>query len=156
MTKGKPRASYLRAVDAQEKPAAKAQPAAVVVPLPGPVPPAHLTEAELEIWNELLLTVPADLLQTINPHILGMLVKSTIKYRAAAKLVNEYGTVIKSPSGYPIQSPYEAIMNKQAEHILKFMVSLGLANGARQRGKGGGNNRPNQQNPFAGLKHLGE
>jgi P27 family predicted phage terminase small subunit len=37
----------------------------------------------------------------------------------AVEAIGKYGSMVKSPSGYPIQSPYVAIANRQAELMLR-------------------------------------
>ena len=36
----------------------------------------------------------------------------------AMEQLQKYGTIVKSPTGFPIQSPYMAIANRQAELMM--------------------------------------
>lgn len=45
----------------------------------------------------------------------------------------KYGTVVKSPSGYPIQSPYLAIANKAHEQMTKLLAEFGMTPSSRSR-----------------------
>jgi P27 family predicted phage terminase small subunit len=47
--------------------------------------------------------------------------------------IQKYGTMVKSPSGYPIQSPYLAIANRQAEIMLRVASEFGLTPASRSR-----------------------
>ena len=47
--------------------------------------------------------------------------------------VREYGMMIKSPNGYPIQSPYVAILNHQADLMLKVAGEFGFTPASRSR-----------------------
>jgi P27 family predicted phage terminase small subunit len=47
--------------------------------------------------------------------------------------IQKYGTMMKSPSGYPIQSPYVAIANKQAEIMMKIASEFGFTPASRGR-----------------------
>ena len=38
----------------------------------------------------------------------------------AMEAIQKYGTMVKSPSGYPIQSPYVSIANRQAEIMMRI------------------------------------
>ena len=38
--------------------------------------------------------------------------------------IQKYGTMIKSPSGYPTQSPYLAIANRQAEIMMRISAEF--------------------------------
>jgi len=45
--------------------------------------------------------------------------------------IQKYGTMIKSPSGYPTQSPYVAIANRQAEIMMRIASEFGFTSASR-------------------------
>jgi len=47
--------------------------------------------------------------------------------------IQKYGTMVKSPNGYPTQSPYVAIANRQAEMMLCIAGEFGFTPAARTR-----------------------
>ena len=47
--------------------------------------------------------------------------------------IQKFGTMVKSPSGYPIQSPYVAIANRQAEIMMRIASEFGLTPASRGR-----------------------
>jgi phage terminase small subunit len=47
--------------------------------------------------------------------------------------LEQFGTMIKSPTGYPVQSPYVAIVNRQAEVILRIAGEFGFTPASRSR-----------------------
>jgi P27 family predicted phage terminase small subunit len=47
--------------------------------------------------------------------------------------IQKYGTMVKSPNGYPVQSPYIAIANRQAEIMLRIAAELGFTPASRSR-----------------------
>ena len=51
---------------------------------------------------------------------------------AEASLVR-YGVVIKSPTGFPIQSPYLAIANKAMEQMTRLLTEFGMSPSSRAR-----------------------
>src|SRR3990172_7941136 len=51
---------------------------------------------------------------------------------AEANLVR-FGVVIKSPSGFPIQSPYLAIANKAMDQMAKLLTEFGMSPSSRTR-----------------------
>lgn len=51
----------------------------------------------------------------------------------AMDALQQFGTMIKSPSGYPVQSPYVAIANRQAEMMLRIAGEFGFTPAARSR-----------------------
>jgi phage terminase small subunit len=44
----------------------------------------------------------------------------------AKEQIQKYGTMVKSPSGFPIQSPYLAIANRQAEIMMQIASEFGF------------------------------
>ena len=51
----------------------------------------------------------------------------------ATEAIQKYGTMVKSPSGYPIQSPYVAIANRQAEIMMRISSEFGFTPASRSR-----------------------
>jgi P27 family predicted phage terminase small subunit len=51
----------------------------------------------------------------------------------ALQQIQKYGTMVKSPSGYPIQSPYLAIANRQAEIMIRAASEFGFTPASRSR-----------------------
>lgn len=154
--KSKDRPAYLRVLDLKD-------PQTTQQTLPGipaavdttPRPSALMNEDHAKVWDELLLEAPPNVIRELNLLTFETLVRATVLYRDACAQVTKYGAVIKSPSGYPIQSPYVPIMNKQAQHIIKASAELGLTLASRLRVKAGSKSNKTS-NPFAGLKTLDE
>lgn len=125
--------------------------AAPIVPADVPAllelaPPPELKDLELRIWLELL----AEYQERLSPddrQLFAKLVRREFDYRTARSEVDRLGLLIKSPSGYPIQNPYLAIMNKAAEQGLKLSIQLGLTPMARSRVKGSGRGRGGPKKP---------
>lgn len=51
----------------------------------------------------------------------------------ATEAIQKFGTMVKSPSGYPIQSPYVAIANRQAELMMRISAEFGFTPASRSR-----------------------
>src|SRR4051794_38547106 len=51
----------------------------------------------------------------------------------AMEQIQKFGTIVKSPTGYPIQSPYLAIANRQAEIMLRVAAEFGFTPASRSR-----------------------
>jgi P27 family predicted phage terminase small subunit len=47
--------------------------------------------------------------------------------------IQKYGSMVKSPSGYPQQSPYLAIANRQAEIMMRIASEFGFTPASRSR-----------------------
>ena len=51
----------------------------------------------------------------------------------AEKALRTYGAMIKSPSGFPMQSPYLAIANKAMEQMRAMLCEFGMSPSSRTR-----------------------
>ena len=51
----------------------------------------------------------------------------------ATDAMQKYGTMMKSPTGYPVQSPYVAIANRQAEIMMRIASEFGFTQASRGR-----------------------
>lgn len=51
----------------------------------------------------------------------------------ATENIQKYGTMVKSPSGYPIQSPYVSVANRQAEIMMRIASEFGFTPASRSR-----------------------
>jgi len=51
----------------------------------------------------------------------------------AMEQIQKYGSMVKSPSGYPQQSPYLAVANRQAEIMMRIASEFGFTPASRSR-----------------------
>ena len=51
----------------------------------------------------------------------------------ATEAIQKFGAMVKSPTGYPIQSPYVSIANRQAEIMLRIAGEFGFTPASRSR-----------------------
>jgi P27 family predicted phage terminase small subunit len=51
----------------------------------------------------------------------------------AMEAIQKFGTMVKSPSGYPQQSPYVAVANRQAEIMMRIASEFGFTPASRSR-----------------------
>ena len=51
----------------------------------------------------------------------------------ATEAIGKYGAMVKSPSGYPIQSPYISIANRQVELMMRIASEFGFTPASRSR-----------------------
>jgi P27 family predicted phage terminase small subunit len=51
----------------------------------------------------------------------------------ATEAIQKYGAMVKSPSGYPIQSPYVSIANRQVEIMMRIASEFGFTPASRSR-----------------------
>ena len=51
----------------------------------------------------------------------------------ATEAIQKYGAMVKSPTGYPVQSPYVSIANRQAEIMMRIASEFGFTPASRSR-----------------------
>jgi P27 family predicted phage terminase small subunit len=51
----------------------------------------------------------------------------------ATAAIQKYGTMVKAPSGYPMQSPYIGLANRQAELMIRLSSEFGFTPASRSR-----------------------
>jgi phage terminase small subunit len=109
-------------------------------PLPVPIGdldavPEHFSEAQGAIWKYAIDHAPPGLLKRIDAGALMAWVMANDLHRQAVIAQNELGTlVVKSPNvQMEIQSPYLAIINRQALIMLRAASELGFSPTSRPR-----------------------
>lgn len=75
----------------------------------------------------------AGLLTAIDATALGLYCESFARWRHANVQVARFGTIVKTPNGYPIQSPYLAIANRAHEQMVKLLAEFGMTPSSRSR-----------------------
>jgi P27 family predicted phage terminase small subunit len=55
------------------------------------------------------------------------------QWSEALDALRSHGTLVKSPSGYPMQSPYVAIANKAFEQWSRMLAEFGMSPSSRSR-----------------------
>jgi len=60
----------------------------------------------------------------------------------ATAQIQKYGAMIKSPTGFPIQSPYLAIANRQAEIMMRIASEFGFTPGEPKQDRYASKGRP--------------
>jgi P27 family predicted phage terminase small subunit len=51
----------------------------------------------------------------------------------ATAAIQKYGTMVKAPSGYPMQSPYIGLANRQVELMIRLSAEFGFTPASRSR-----------------------
>lgn len=101
--------------------------------------PEHFDAEQAEIWRYALKHSPPGLLKMVDRSALEIWVSAHSIHRKAMRAQNRYGMVIPAPNTkLPIQSPYLAIVNRQALICLKACELLGFTPASRPRINVGG------------------
>ena len=110
--------------------------------------PTWMSDTQREGWAYAITNAPHGLLKQLDRSVLAIWVVAEDIHRHAAEKVTEYGLLTKSPNaGLPLQSPYLAILNKQAQIMLKAAAELGFSPSSRSRVQ----LSPGLGSPFSGL-----
>jgi P27 family predicted phage terminase small subunit len=106
-------------------------------PRPAPALPAcppELSPAGRQEWAR--LSVELSKLNLITHLDRGALATYCAAYgfwTEALEQIQKFGTMVKSPTGYPMQSPYLAIANRQAELMIRIASEFGFTPASRSR-----------------------
>jgi P27 family predicted phage terminase small subunit len=96
--------------------------------------PPELPPLAREEWNRVVGELIAlGVLSKFDRGPLAIYCGAYAAWAEATAAMHEYGVMIKSPSGFPIQSPYVAIVNRQADLMLKIANEFGFTPGSRSR-----------------------
>lgn len=106
----------------------------VYLPAAAPVPPAYLSEAGRAHWDARVADlVTVGLIAGVDGDTFALFCEALALYAEAKQSIKESGLLVKTPSGYPIQNPYLAIMNRAADDIRRYADAFGLNPAARAR-----------------------
>lgn len=73
------------------------------------------------------------LLTTLDRAALAAYCGAYALWAEATQAIQKYGAMVKSPSGYPMQSPYVAVANRQAEIMMRIASEFGFTPASRSR-----------------------
>jgi P27 family predicted phage terminase small subunit len=109
--------------DAEPRPAIKA-----------PSCPSCLGEEARKEWKWLAGELAElGLLTTIDRGMLAAYCQAHALWVEAVSSIGRYGTMVKSPNGFPMQSPYVAVANKQVEIMVRIAAEFGMTPSSRSR-----------------------
>lgn len=96
--------------------------------------PGHLSRVAAKEWRRLARPLhDMGVLSTTDRAALAAYCQTYARWVEAEERLKETPVLIKSPSGYPQQSPWLSIANKQLEIMGRYMAELGLTPSARAR-----------------------
>jgi P27 family predicted phage terminase small subunit len=99
-----------------------------------PACPTELAAVAKREWKRISKHLSAmGLLTTIDRAALALYCDAYGRWLDAIQALQQYGVVIKSPNGYPVQSPYVAIANKAGEQVRLLLAEFGMSPASRTR-----------------------
>lgn len=99
--------------------------------------PAELNSVARDEWKRVVAELmPMRLLKRLDLAMLALYCNAYAGWLEATAAINEYGSVIKTPNGYPAQSPYVTLANQHAAVMLRCSAELGLSPASRIKNLG--------------------
>jgi len=96
--------------------------------------PSELGPSAKQEWDRLVGELAQlNLLTNLDRAALAAYCGAYALWANATEQIQKYGAMIKSPSGYPVQSPYIAIANRQAEIMIRIASEFGFTPASRSR-----------------------
>jgi P27 family predicted phage terminase small subunit len=97
-------------------------------------PPTELSPGAREVWDKLAGPLAAAGRMTeLDKPALVILCTAYADWMSANKALQEFGVVLKSPTGYPVQSPYVSIAGKLADTVIRLCSEFGMTPDSRKR-----------------------
>src|SRR5919106_1716223 len=99
-----------------------------------PTCPACLGDEARKEWRRVARGLAAlGLLTSLDRGLLAAFCQAHALWVEAVSSIGRYGTMVKSPNGYPMQSPYVAVANKQVEIMVRIASEFGMTPSSRTR-----------------------
>ncbi len=96
--------------------------------------PTHLDKIAKKEWRRVVKELePLGLVTQIDMAALAAYCQAYSRWVQAEDMIRKHGMLVKSPNGYPMQSPYLAIANKAVEQMKAFMSEFGMTPASRTR-----------------------
>lgn len=96
--------------------------------------PSELSDAAKREWDRLVGELSKlHLVTNLDRAALAAYCATYALWAEATEAIHKFGAMVKSPSGYPIQSPYVAIANRQTEIMLRISSEFGFTPASRGR-----------------------
>ena len=96
--------------------------------------PAELGPVARQEWERLAGELaPLRMITALDRAALAAYCGAYAMWLEATEAIQKYGTMVKSPSGYPVQSPYVSIANRQAEIMMRIASEFGFTPASRSR-----------------------
>jgi P27 family predicted phage terminase small subunit len=96
--------------------------------------PEHLSPAAKKEWERVTpLLEKLGLLSQIDGAALSLYCQAWGRWVEAEGALKTYGVMVKSPNGFPMQSPYLAVANRAMEQIRAMLTEFGISPSSRSR-----------------------
>jgi P27 family predicted phage terminase small subunit len=99
-----------------------------------PSPPAHLSKEAKKEWRRSgRFLLEMGLISELDRAAFAAFCAVWGRWVEAEVALNTHGVLIKSPSGYPMQSPYLAVANRALDQMRSLLAEFGMSPASRSR-----------------------
>ena len=103
-------------------------------PPSAPECPPELGPAAQREWARLVGDLSAlNMITSLDRAALATYCGAYALWAEATEAIQKFGAMVKSPTGYPMQSPYISIANRQAEIMMRIASEFGFTPASRSR-----------------------
>ena len=96
--------------------------------------PPELGPAAQAEWNRLVGDLASlKLLTNLDRAALAAYCGAYALWAESTEAIQKFGVMVKAPTGFPIQSPYVSIANRQAEIMMRIAAEFGFTPASRSR-----------------------
>jgi P27 family predicted phage terminase small subunit len=96
--------------------------------------PAHFGPVAQREWDRILSAIPNSVeIEECDWVALAIYCNAYVRWCEATEALEKYGSVLKSPNGHPVQSPYVSIANHEAATMLRIANDFGFTPAGRNR-----------------------
>lgn len=96
--------------------------------------PPELGPAAQREWQRLVGELASlKVLTNLDRAALGAYCGAYALWAESTEAIQKFGVMVKSPTGFPIQSPYVSIANRQAEIMMRIAAEFGFTPASRGR-----------------------
>ena len=107
------------------------------VPSAIPKAPKYLSAGAKKHWRQMSkLLYDSGLISNLDRQAFGRLCSLSDQLEQAELNVQRYGVLVKSPNGYPQQSPYFTALNQISKQLMNALADFGMTPSSRSREKG--------------------
>ena len=96
--------------------------------------PPELGPAAQREWTRLVSELSSlNMITSLDRAALATYCGAYALWAEATEAIQKFGAMVKSPTGYPMQSPYISIANRQAEIMMRIASEFGFTPASRSR-----------------------
>ena len=111
-----------------------------------PDAPDFLSDTAKEHWSDIVIHLHnARIMTALDADALSLYCEAYSRWVESNDNIKKFGMVVKSPSGYPMQTPYLSVSNKAFDQMKSIMVEFGMTPSSRSKVQV---SKPGDTNPF--------